>query len=480
MHCSIFNTKLEKKMDDILATFEDDNEFDWLSYSEFENYSINNESVNGEGSEVCVSTGNNSLNDVEIGEFIEKNKNINTAKKTKSDLNVWNRWCSSIGEAREIQNIPPSELDRLLCHFFINVRKQDGTEFEPGTLTSFQRSFGRHLRDVGKQYCLFNDKEFAKSRVTLESKRKQLRQQGKGRRPNKALELNQDEIEKIWSEKQLGDHCPEALIRTVWLNNTMHFGWRARDEHRRVLLGDLEVRREEGGEEREYIVWHTERGSKTRSGGKEFGPERYFNPRIYATGTERCPLKFFKSYLARRPTEMEKPDDPFYLAVKKNSTNHVWFKKQPLGIHSLGNFMKIMASAANLKGKRTNHSARRTMITTLRHENVNPLDISQLSGHKNLKSIDSYSTVSEEQQKKMSLLISKRSGGREAMKPVVCNTSQSSAWSCITTASTSQVASTSFSGAVFNHCTIVLGSKSPVPAAKRRRRVIESDDEDDN
>ena len=70
--------------------------------------------------------------------------------------------------------------------------------------------------------------------------------------------------------------------------------------------------------------------------------------------------------------------------------------------------MKTISAAANLDGKHTNHSARRTMISTLRHQNVNPLDISQLSGHKNLKSIDSYSAVSEDQQKKMSLLISQR------------------------------------------------------------------------
>ena len=61
-----------------------------------------------------------------------------------------------------------------------------------------------------------------------------------------------------------------------------------------------------------------------------------------------------------------------------------------------------MVAAAKLEGKCTNHLDRRTIITTLRHENVNPLDISHLSGHKNLKSIDSY----EEQQKKMSFLIS--------------------------------------------------------------------------
>jgi len=47
-----------------------------------------------------------------------------------------------------------------------------------------------------------------------------------------------------------------------------------------------------------------------------------------------------------------------------------------------------MAAVAKLEGKRTNHSARRTMIATLTHKNVSPLDISQLSEHKNLKSID--------------------------------------------------------------------------------------------
>ena len=56
-------------------------------------------------------------------------------------------------------------------------------------------------------------------------------------------------------------------------------------------LGDFELRREEGGEKTEYVLCHTERGSKTRSDGKEFGPERYFDPHIYATGTETCPVK---------------------------------------------------------------------------------------------------------------------------------------------------------------------------------------------
>ena len=71
-----------------------------------------------------------------------------------------------------------------------------------------------------------------------------------------------------------------------------------------------------------------------------------------------------------------KPDSPLYLAVVKSPRTEAWYKRQPLGVHSLGQFMKTMADAVSLTGKHTNHSARRTMITALRHENVNPLDIS--------------------------------------------------------------------------------------------------------
>ena len=114
------------------------------------------------------------------------------------------------------------------------------TEFEPSRLTSFYRCIVRHLRDHEKPYCLLNDIEFSKSRVTLESKRKQLRQDGK-RPPSNKLGLRESETEKRWSTNQLREHCLEALICTVWLYNTMHFVWRARDERRRFWLGDLEL-----------------------------------------------------------------------------------------------------------------------------------------------------------------------------------------------------------------------------------------------
>jgi len=52
----------------------------------------------------------NDLNDSEMSLFIEENRNVNTTKKTKTDLNVWKQWCESVKETRAIEEILPRNL----------------------------------------------------------------------------------------------------------------------------------------------------------------------------------------------------------------------------------------------------------------------------------------------------------------------------------------------------------------------------------
>ena len=76
------------------------------------------------------------LDDSEISSFITATKQL---KKKTNLYNVWTRWCNSINERRLMEDIPLEELNSLLSHFFIEVRKLNGEEFEPGT--RFQRRF---------------------------------------------------------------------------------------------------------------------------------------------------------------------------------------------------------------------------------------------------------------------------------------------------------------------------------------------------
>ena len=112
--------------------------------------------------------------------------------------------------------------------------KGNDDKYEPGVLGDFQKSIDRYLAQKGKPYSIVRDREFSKSQETLKAKKKALRQLGKGRKPNKACELKDEEFEKMWESGQLGCHDPTSLLNTVWLNNAACLGQRAADEHKKV------------------------------------------------------------------------------------------------------------------------------------------------------------------------------------------------------------------------------------------------------
>ena len=59
-----------------------------------------------------------------IQDFIYSLRPDNTKKKTTYDLNIWRRYCSTVGETRALEKIPSEELNILLCRFFMDVRKK--------------------------------------------------------------------------------------------------------------------------------------------------------------------------------------------------------------------------------------------------------------------------------------------------------------------------------------------------------------------
>lgn len=61
----------------------------------------------------------------------------------------------------------PGKLDNYLGSFLLSIRKADGSHHEPDTLTSYNRSIDRFLRE--KVFSL-TDMEFSTSRTVLTSK----------------------------------------------------------------------------------------------------------------------------------------------------------------------------------------------------------------------------------------------------------------------------------------------------------------------
>ena len=148
------------------------------------------------------------------------------------------------GENRQIHEIPPFELDALLCKFIIGVRRKNGEEYEPSYLRGMFGSFERYLKRHKYSTSLIKGHEFSRSKQTLQSKQKILIMQGKGNLPKRADAITDEEINTLYEKGFLGADTPSSLLNTMWFLNTLHFGIRGGRgrEHRSLCWGDLSLK----------------------------------------------------------------------------------------------------------------------------------------------------------------------------------------------------------------------------------------------
>ena len=71
------------------------------------------------------------------------------------------------------------------------------------------------------------DREFEQTRKALNARCKLLKKEGRGNRPFAAEAISDDEVSVLFKSNILGISSAEALINTVWLMNSIHFGLRA-------------------------------------------------------------------------------------------------------------------------------------------------------------------------------------------------------------------------------------------------------------
>ena len=288
-------------------------------------------------------------------------------------------------------------MDQYLAGFLMHLKKPDGSDYQPDTITSYQRGIGRALKEMGCPFDVVHDKQFALTRDVLATKRKILKRAGHGNRPNKAAVLTDEQEELLWTTAALGDATASSTQNTMWYLFSKLFGWRGRDESRQLCWGDVTLTLDESGT---GVLSFNERTTKTRS-GQAGGSLREFVPKIWPNNTTaRCPIAIYKKFESKRPAKCKSPDFPFFLTICHRPGDE-WYFPVPMGERYLGNRMAEITKAAGLVEHFTNHSVRKTGITQLVHAGIHPNQVAQLSGHRNVGSINNYSAASVEQQQTM-------------------------------------------------------------------------------
>ena len=127
-----------------------------------------------------------------------------------------------------------------------------------------------------------------------------------------------------------------------------------------------------GDDDLEFVEF-PEGPTKTRRGGLN-AKTRQFQPKMYQTGAERCPVVLFLQYVSRIPPSL-RTSGPCYLSIKYNrgSSDESWYKVQPMGENKINSMMKNIISETTLESSEerfSNHSARKTLVCKIKKENI--------------------------------------------------------------------------------------------------------------
>ena len=359
----------------------------------------------------CVSTWDDSSMLRQLHEktenFINSKKNQNTESAIRSSVTKFQDFVITKGFNCDILSLSVLQMDQLLASWVLEMKKTDGSDYEPCTITAFVNRLARYISDNkkgldGSGLNIHDANKFQILAKVVSSKKKELKEMGKGNAPNKADVLEQEDEVKLWESGALGCKNAESLVHTVWYHTTKLLGFRGCHESRQLKWGDFSVVMNDSNDSVQYISWN-ERETKTRHGDENQG-SRAFTPKMWpdTQNQEKCPIVAFMKYESQRPTEMLNADSPFFLGINyMHGKSGKWYKSVPMGKNNIGGIMKKIAKKGNLKGKFTNHSLRRTCCTTLVRSGISLAVIAQLTGHRNLSSLLRYTTASKGQQKEM-------------------------------------------------------------------------------
>ena len=345
---------------------------------------------------------------------IEERKATAVPKKTQHDtmycVRVFDEWRESRYKETRVAIAPLiqlsiEELNRYLSAFVLEARKQDGSFYLSDSLMHIVAGLMRYLRWNGQpDIDLFKQPSFSEFRRCLDAEMKRLKASGESCRKKKAEPIAEDEEEKLWEMKLLGDHTPQVLLDTIVYCNGLYFALRSGEEHRSLRANPCQIQVFEKPGQTPYLQY-TEDISKNRPGGLK-GRKISTKTVVHHANEEnpsRCFVRLFKLYQSLCPPD--RPDHAFYLKPLTRPTSKLWFSKQPVGHNTLKNTVARLCKAAGIDGFKTNHSLRATTATRLFHHAVDEQLIMQRTGHRSIDGIRSYKRPCMEQQQRISELL---------------------------------------------------------------------------
>ncbi len=179
------------------------------------------------------------------------------------------------------------------------------------------------------------------------------------------------------------------------------------EEHRQLRRPghNSQFRMGTDGDGVKYLIYKADPKSKTNQGGLtgHLSAPKTINIYLNKTDSLWCCVHIFEKYISLLPVDGKKSS--LYLHPLSKMTKDQWYSDRPLGVNTLREMVKCLASAAGLTGKFTNHSLRATAASRMYQAGVPEKFIKEITGHKS-DAVCCYKCTSDSMKWKVSAMMS--------------------------------------------------------------------------
>ncbi|VDI35764.1 Hypothetical predicted protein [Mytilus galloprovincialis] len=252
-----------------------------------------------------------------------------TKQQTDWGVRLFRGWLTENQYSDKFEELESSILNDRLCFFYPSLQTKKGTDYSKSALVGIRAAISRHL--TSPPY----------------------------------------------------NHSPATLQNKVFWDLMLNFGRRGQEGLNSLTKSSFGKFKDD--RDHTYYKMTYNEANKTHHGVDSH--ENRQEVRMYEkSGDENCPVASFDFYVSKLSPKCNALFQQPLLYPKPNC----WYANQAMGKNKLSQMMPRISNEAGLSYRYTNHCIKATVGTGLKRAGVDDLTIMSVTGHRNIKSLESY------------------------------------------------------------------------------------------
>lgn len=147
-----------------------------------------------------------------------------TLKANKGAAKVFKDYLLEKGETADFETFDDVKLDEILGHFYMDLRKVDGSYYKANSLESIRHGINRYLKSppFNKRSDIIKDSAFTDSNTCFKAVLAETKRVGKGDVEHYPI-ISESDIQKLYTSMHLSINTPQGLLNKVQFDVRMFF-----------------------------------------------------------------------------------------------------------------------------------------------------------------------------------------------------------------------------------------------------------------